>query len=32
MEVYVNDMLVKSTKSDRHIVDLEETFNELRWY
>lgn len=31
MEVYVDDILVKSIKSD-HITDLKELFNELRRY
>lgn len=30
MEVYVDDMLVKSLKTDLHFRDLEETFNTLR--
>ena len=30
MEVYVDDMLVKSTEEDRHITDLKEAFGELR--
>lgn len=32
MEVYIDDMLIKSTKSDYHIADLEDAFNELRQY
>jgi hypothetical protein len=32
MEVYVDDMLVKSAKSNDHIVDLKETFQTLRRY
>ncbi|KAL0440225.1 UNVERIFIED_CONTAM: hypothetical protein Slati_2505500 [Sesamum latifolium] len=32
MEVYVDDMLVKSKKAEDHIVDLEETFAVLRKY
>lgn len=32
MEIYVNDMLIKSIQVDHHIVDLEEAFNELKWY
>lgn len=30
MEVYIDNMLVKSTEADRHIVYLKEAFNELR--
>lgn len=30
MEVYVDDMLVKSTKAASHLRDLEETFRTLR--
>jgi len=30
VEVYVDDMLVKSQKAVGHLVDLEETFNTLR--
>lgn len=30
MEVYVNDMLVKSVKEDDHITNLEKAFNNLR--
>src|SRR5262249_47336376 len=32
MEVYVDDMLVKSTEASAHLADLEETFNTLRQY
>jgi len=32
VEVYVDDMLVKSRKAISHLVDLEETFNTLRRY
>ncbi|KAL0439579.1 UNVERIFIED_CONTAM: Retrovirus-related Pol polyprotein from transposon opus [Sesamum latifolium] len=32
MEVYIDDMLVKSRQIDRHLVDLAETFNTLRRY
>ena len=32
MEVYVDDMLVKSKSSMNHIADLEETFDALRKY
>lgn len=32
MEVYVDDMLVKSTKAASHLRDLEETFRTLRRY
>ncbi|KAL0367332.1 UNVERIFIED_CONTAM: hypothetical protein Sradi_3623300 [Sesamum radiatum] len=32
MEVYVDDMLVKSKKAPDHIKDLEETFSVLRKY
>ena len=30
IEIYVDDMLVKSTEKERHITDLEEIFEELR--
>lgn len=30
MEVYVDDILVKSTKVEYHIANLEKAFNELR--
>ena len=32
IEVYVDDMLVKSLKIEEHIRDLKETFNILRRY
>jgi hypothetical protein len=32
LEVYVDDIMVKSQKSDSLISDLEETFNNLRWF
>ena len=32
MEVYVDDMLVKSKSTKNHIADLEETFSALRKY
>ena len=32
MEVYVNDMLVKSLKADEHINNLRESFKVLREY
>ena len=32
VEVYINDMLVKSKEEDDHLKDLEETFNTLRKY
>ena len=32
MEVYVDDMLVKSKKDDDHLADLKETFQTLRRY
>ncbi|KAL0394909.1 UNVERIFIED_CONTAM: hypothetical protein Slati_4457100 [Sesamum latifolium] len=32
IEVYVNDMLVKSKKAEEHVKDLEETFSVLRKY
>ena len=32
MEVYVDDMLVKSKEAESHLDDLEETFETLRWY
>ncbi|KAL0445186.1 UNVERIFIED_CONTAM: hypothetical protein Slati_2241300 [Sesamum latifolium] len=32
VEVYVDDMLVKSKKAEEHIKDLEETFSVLRKY
>jgi hypothetical protein len=32
LEVYVDDIIVKSRKSSSPILDLEETFNDLRWF
>ena len=32
VEVYVDDMLVKSLDEGKHLDDLQETFNTLRWY
>ena len=32
MEVYVDDMLVKSKEAKTHLEDLQETFNILRRY
>ena len=32
VQVYVDDMLVKSRKGDDHLDDLKETFNTLRSY
>ncbi|KAL0440091.1 UNVERIFIED_CONTAM: Retrovirus-related Pol polyprotein from transposon.6 [Sesamum latifolium] len=32
MEVYIDDMLVKSRQIDQHLIDLAETFNTLRKY
>ena len=32
LEVYVDDMLVKSKEEEDHLVDLKETFNTLRQY
>jgi len=32
VEVYVDDMLVKSTKEMQHLDDLQETFDTLRRY
>ena len=32
MEVYVDDMLVKSRKAESHLDDLRETFDTLRKY
>ena len=32
MEVYVDDMLVKSTTMEHHLRDLKETFSDLRLY
>ena len=32
MEVYVDDMLVKSLDEERHLDDLQETFDTLRQY
>ena len=32
VEVYVDDMLVKSAREATHLDDLEETFKTLRWY
>ena len=32
VEVYVDDMLVKSLDEGKHLDDLQETFNTFRWY
>ena len=32
VEVFVDDMLVKSLDEGKHLDDLQETFNTLRWY
>ena len=32
VEVYVDDMLVKSVDEGSHLDDLQETFETLRWY
>ena len=32
VEVYVDDMLVKSLDEKKHLEDLQETFDTLRWY
>ena len=32
VEVYVDDMLVKSLDEDKHLDDLQETFDTFRWY
>ena len=32
VQVYVNDMLVKSVRENDHLSDLQETFNTLRSY
>ena len=32
VEIYVDDMLVKSLDEERHLDDLQETFNTLRRY
>ena len=32
LEVYMDDMLVKSLDEKKHLDDLQETFNRLRWY
>jgi hypothetical protein len=32
VEVYVDDMVVKSIRAANHIADLEETFNTLKGY
>ena len=32
VEVYVDDMLVKSKEEENHLDNLRETFNTLRWY
>jgi hypothetical protein len=32
LEIYVDDMLLKSIQVANHIADLEETFNTLRGY
>lgn len=29
MEIYINDMLIKSTKETNHIINLKEAFNNL---
>ena len=31
IEVYVDDILVKTAEADQHITDMEEAFAELRW-
>ena len=31
-ESYINDMIVKSRKSEDHLTDLQETFDRLRYY
>ena len=32
MEVYINDMLIKSNEVESHLDDLKETYEILRWY
>ena len=32
VEVYVDDMLAKSLDKEKHLDDLQETFDTLRWY
>jgi hypothetical protein len=32
LEVYVDDIIIKSQRSDSLIANLEETFNNLRWF
>ena len=32
VQVYVDDMLVKSVREDNHLSDLQETFDTLRTY
>ena len=32
VEMYVDDMLVKSTRETQHLDNLQETFDILRWY
>ncbi|KAL0457984.1 UNVERIFIED_CONTAM: hypothetical protein Slati_0425600 [Sesamum latifolium] len=32
MEVYIDDMLVKSRQTDQHLANLAETFNTLRYH
>ena len=32
MEVYINDMLIKSKEVESHLDDLKETYEILRWY
>ena len=32
VEVYVDDMLVKSLDKEKHLDDLQETFDTLKWY
>ena len=32
VETYIDDMIIKSKKSEDHLSDLQETFNQLRYY
>ena len=32
VEFYINDMVVKSRKEERHVMDLNETFEIHRWH
>jgi hypothetical protein len=32
VEVYIDDIVVKSAEFDSHIVDLRKSFGKMRWY